>query len=354
MKNNKTQNFNRIFIAFKIAVLVILASIGCASKKMHKKSHINLSGPPEPVPGVSPVFEKCHKIPCSCSCDDPFDPRVMPKEGDFANQCLNTCEQRSVLRLTHEQVAEHGYFDVDRNDSDVVYAAHINHYDSNNELQFYVAKIPLNSLREVILQIEHIGGPFSHSQMRFSFEKENPVVLVPQRTGSAREEVIINELTFSAEALAPPGIRYKGDYAFKSEYFQSYRLTSMDVRAKKMIIEDHHRVWQYRLDLQAQERKNVFLGFLDLGTLGKHENKYHTISNNCIIEIFRVLDERVHVPWPRRVIAKLAGRTLFMPTYAPKHLRRRGLKRKGHFRLPNLEEEFGWKEHINEELYQDN
>lgn len=352
MINRKIQEFFRILITVKIVAIVTLLVLGCTSTKMHKKSHINLSGPPEPVPGVSPVFEKCPKIPCSCSCDDPFDPRVMPGEGDFVNKCLNTCEQRSVLRLTHEQVAEHGYFDVDRNDSGVVYAAHINHYDSNNELQFYVAKIPLNSLREVILQIEHIGGPFSHSQMRFSFEKENPVVLVPQRTGSAREEVRIHELTFSAEVLAPPGIRYKGDYAFKSEYFQSYRLTSMEVRAKKMIIEDHHRVKQYRLDLKEQEKIDVFLGFLDLGTKGKHKDKYHTISNNCIIALFSVLDDRIHVPLPRRVISRIRGRTLFMPTKAPKHLRRRGLKKRGHFQLANLEEELGWKEHINKEIYE--
>ena len=352
MINKKIPELYRI-IAVEIAILVILASLGCASKRLYKRPHTNISGPPEPVPGVSSVFEKCPKIPCSCSCDDPFDPRVMPKQGDFANLCLNTCEQRSVLRLSHEQVAEHVYFEVDQNDSDVVYAANVNHYNSDEELQFYIARVPLNSLKEIILQIEHAGGVQAHAQMRFSFEKENPVVLVPQRTELARNEIKVFDLTFSAEALAPPGIPYKGDYGFKSEYFQSYRLTSMDVRAKKMIIEDHHRVWQYRIGLQAHERKNVFLGFLDLGTLGKHENKYHTISNNCIIEIFRVLDERVHVPWLRRVIAKLAGRTLFMPTYAPKHLRRRGLKRKGRFRLSNLEEELGWKEHINEELYKD-
>ena len=312
-QSQKIQELFKLFVTVKIIAIVTILALGCTSTKMHKKSHINLSGPPEPLPGVSPVFEKCPKIPCSCACDDPFDPRVMPKEGDFADKCLNTCEQRSVLRLTHEQVAEHNYFDVDRNDSAVVYAAHINHYDSNNELQFYVAQIPLNSLKEIILQVEHIGGPFSHSQMRFSFDKENPVVLVPQNTGSEREEKIVHELTFSAEALAPPGIRYKGDYAFKSVYYQSYRMTSMEVRAKKMIVEDHHRVKQFRLDLTEQEKRDVFLGFLDLGTKGGHKDKYHTISNNCILAIFSVLDDRIHISWPRRVVSRMRRRTLFMP-----------------------------------------
>lgn len=313
---------------------------------------MNLSGPPEPTPGISPVFDKCPKIPCSCSCDDPFDPRVMPGNGDFSHQCLNTCEQRSVLWLTHEQVMEHNYFLVDTKDSDVVFAANINHYDADNEIQFYVAKIPLDALKEIILQIELAGGPFSHSQMRFSFEKENPVILIPQRTGLERKEIQVNELTFSAEALAPPGIGYKGDYAFKSEYFQAYRMTSMDVRAKKMIIEDHHRVEQYRLDLDMQERKKVLCGFLDRGTRLKHDDKYHTIKNNCILAIFSVLDTSLQIPWPRRALAKVRGRTLFMPTKAPKHLGYRGLVDRRYFRLKNLEQELGWSGQIDKRLYQ--
>jgi len=332
-----------------LLIFIILAIINCASTGAYKKSQINLSGPPEPDTGVSPIFEKCPKIPCSCSCDDPFDPRVMPKQGDFAGLCLNTCEQRSVRMLTRDQVAAHTYFNVDPPDSDIVFAANINHYDDNNQIQFYVAKIPLYSLKEIILQIEHIGGPFSHSQMRFSFDEKNPVVLVPQDTGSDRKEITLSELTFSAEALAPPGIRYKGDYAFKSEYFQAYRMTSLEVRAKKMIIEDHHQVIQYRLDLDERERKNVFLGFLDLGTRRKHDDKYHTISNNCILAIFSVLDSRIHVPWPRRVLAKMKRRTLFMPTKGPNHLRYRGLAKKGNFRMVNLEEELGWDGYIHQE-----
>ena len=128
----------------------------------------------------------------------------------------------------------------------------------------------------------------------------------------------------------------------------------MEVRAKKMIIEDHHRVRQYRLDLNEQERKEVFLGFLDISTQLKHEDRYHTISNNCMLAIFNVLDERIRIAGPRKAITKITGRTLFMPTKAPRHLRRRGLKKRANFQLVNLEEELGWEKHIDKKLYKDN
>jgi len=279
----------------------------------------------------------------------------MPESGFFAGQCLNTCDQRSVTPVSASTAAAYGYFSAGEDTAGAVFAVNVSHaIDTASPAFFCAARIPLEGLEDVILQIEHAGGLQAHAQLRFSFRPDMPVILVPQRTGADRTEYRVHDVHFSVEALAPPGVPYKGDWGFKSEYFQSYRLTSQIVRARKMILQDHHRVWQYRIRLTAAQKRDILLGVLALGERGAYTHKYHTAQNNCIIELFRVIDAHAGGGLLHRARAAMHRRTLFLPTYGPKQLKYRGLapRRKNEFHLPNLESELGWESFIDQTMYQ--
>jgi hypothetical protein len=335
-----------------ILCLLSAGILACAGRNLKTDPNVNLSAPPPANPAVPTVFARCDTIPCSCSCDDPFDPRTIPLAGDFAGMCLNTCEQRSVQRLSQRQAAAGEYFKDSCDDSNVVFAANVADFDAHGDLCFYVARIPLSSITTIIMQIEHAGGIQAHAQLRIVFSRDNPVNIVSQRKNVPREEKKTTDITFSVEALAPPGVPYKGDYGFRSHYFQAYRLTTLAVRARKMIKQDHHHVWQYQLALSGHDKAAIMDGLIGLGTKWAHSNHYHTTKNNCVLELFRVIDSRATIPWFRRLYASLWNNTLFLPTKAPSHLKHRGLnpRNRDDFRLPNLEVELGWQGDVNEDL----
>jgi hypothetical protein len=132
-------------------------------------------------------------------------------------------------------------------------------------------------------------------------------------------------------------------------------MTSLDVRAHRIIKELRHRIWQFRLDLEPQERSAVLLEALRRSSVADPDERYHTTRRNCMLRAFDVIDGAVRVSWPRRVFTFFTDITLFLPTRAPQHLRYRGLasRKKEEFRLKNMEEELGWVEHIDQTLYEE-
>ncbi len=358
----KQRNRSVIYSVLICSGLLILLALGFIVYIIHgpslKQSRmISISAPPEGDPDAEPVFSFCEDIKCACSCDDPFDPRTVVDSGVYEGLCLNTCLIRSVLLISPEEVARLGYFEPKGkagNDVQVIFTANIYHQDNDSCLpDFFIGRIEPNGVKEVIFQVEYGGGLHGHAQMRFRFSTDKPVVLVPQGTERERIEISVTDLYYSVEALAPPGIPYKGDYGFRRQYFQRYRMTTQYVRAKRMIKELNHRVWQYKLDLTPEQKAAVLYKAIEQAKNASPYERYHTAKNNCVLGLYRAIDPVISPSWYRKILMYVTNKTLFMPTRMPRHLRYRGIaaKKEETFHLPNLEVELGWEEYINEDLY---
>jgi hypothetical protein len=309
------------------------------------------TAPPEDA-SANPVFDSCKGNACSCACDDPFDPRVMVTDSAsaFFGKCLNTCRQRSVRRLTPEEVRQHGYFNLDSMDTaGALFLANVSDRDSiTGRSDFCVAMVRPDAVTDVIIQIEHKGGMQAHGEMRFRFSASRPVLLVPQRTGMQRVVWRTTDLVFTAEALAPPGVPYKGDYGMQRQYHVAYRLESLYGRAWTMIRILRRPVWQYRLRMTPAQAAAVFGEVVRRAQAEGHGDIYHTTQNNCIQAAFDAIDRGAPPAFWRWPLLLFTNRTLFLPTRAPEHLRYRGLADSDstRFHMPNLESELGWEQYV--------
>jgi hypothetical protein len=310
-----------------------------------------------PTGAFDPSFTRdCGGVPvkCACDCDDPFDPRTVQEAGLYKGMCLNTCDQRSMFSPGLTLLRENGYLlDYDpRNDTQpfgqTIFIANIADYDTAaKRTRYFVGRINTAGLQDVIVQVEYHGGVAGHGQLRLRFRPEMPVVLVPQCTGERdadpKYSKRITDLVFSVEALGPRGVAYKADFGFKEEYAQAYRLETLSSRARTMIEVIGAPVWQYRVDLNLDQRMRVLNNMLRLSHQWAHENRYHTTRINCIQQVFQVIDASVTYDGWHSFRKWVGDVTLFIPPRAPAHLKRRGLAspNKGLFLLPNLEEELG-------------
>jgi hypothetical protein len=309
------------------------------------------TAPPEDA-SANPVFDSCRGITCSCACDDPFDPRIMITDSAsaFFGKCLNTCRQRSVRRLTPEEVRQYGYFNLDSIDTaGVLFLANVSDRDSiTGRSDFFVAMVCPEAVIDVIVQIEHKGGLEAHGEMRFRFDAGRSALLVPQRTGVPRVERRVADLVFTAEALAPPGVPYKGDFGMQRQYHVAYRLESLYGRAWTMIRALGRPVWQYRLRLTPVQAAAVFGQVVRRAQAEGYSDIYHTTENNCIQAVFDAVDRGAPSASWRWPLLLFTNRTLFLPTRAPEHLRYRGLADSDstRFHMPDLEVELGWQKYV--------
>ena len=81
---------------------------------------------------------------CGCSPGDRFDPKPKMPQGTYQGQCINSCQQRSVRRLSAAEAAEYGI------SPEAIAVANVSHRD-----QFWVAQIPADGVETVIYQLEH-------------------------------------------------------------------------------------------------------------------------------------------------------------------------------------------------------
>jgi hypothetical protein len=303
----------------------------------------NISAPPLVDTTANPLFDSCKGAPCSCACDDPFDPRVRVDTGYFAGKCLNTCDQRSVRLLTKEEVAANGYFPADSVDTaKFFYVANLSGYDSSaRQWLFYVGRVPRDGVADALVQVECAGGIRSHGELRFRFDPAHSVLAVPQRRGGARIVERWNDLVYSVEALGPPGVPYKGDFGFRRQYRVAYRFMSLAGMAAGTIDKQHRAVGQFRVDLSKEQCRRALEAAVRQGSSLAYGDSYHTTENNCVQAVFSVLDKVKPVAWYRKPLLWATNRTLFLPTRAPHHLRYRGMASDlpGRFRVANLEVE---------------
>lgn len=344
----------RIAIATLLASLTLAFALGSLSCGPSRNATVDISMPPDPDSTLTPLFAKCGHDTCSCACDDPFDPRIRADTGDFGGLCLNTCAQRSVRLLDSADNERYGYFARTLRDSvggDMLMCVNVSHMDSAGPgRMFCAAMVPLDGVRDVILQLEFAGGLQAHAQLRFVLDSTREALLVAQNTSWPRKTYRVRDIVFSAEAVAPPGMRYKGDYAMRGQYYQSLRFETLKPRADKMMGALHHPVAQYRVGIGPAYAARVLTVAAHLADSLQFTLRYHTIQRNCILECFNAIDGAVVPPWWRQPLLLVTNRSLFMPTRAPRHLWYRGLVDRSDFRRADFQVEMGMEQSIDTAL----
>lgn len=320
---------------------------------------VSVSSTPNIDGNTDPYFAFCDSIDCSCDCDDPFDPKIKSGEGAFAGKCLNSCVVRTVKEIPETLAFKHGYIDRIKDNSvkysNSKYLVNVSHRPMDKDEMFYVALLDPEKVRDVLFVVEHAGGLKGHAELRFSFDKSSPVTLIPQRTESEQIVDHTSDLIFSVEAIAPPGVPYKGDYGFREEFFQRYRMCSIESKAYTVIKKLHRRVWQYRLNASKEEKIKMFKYAVSMANNADPNERYHTAKRNCALRAFDVINGGSKISWYRKPLLLLTNNTLFLPTRAEKHLAYRGLlnSKVGKSSTKNLEVELGWEEYVDLSMYED-
>lgn len=218
---------------------------------------------------------------CSCSTSDQYDPKARMPGGLFKGQCINSCEQRSVKII--------------KQDNNSLTIANFRH-----QQQFWIATIPLDSLEDVIYQTEEIfqSCPACHSQLRFRFRANNPVILKSQTTLGERE-VTVRDIVYSVEATGLPGMNFDPLSALLDFYGLSYRFISLEDRADRMINVDQHIVNQLRLVISNTEGRRLLQETAKQSDRIGMSRMYNLFDRNCTSELFRILDTTVSKKLPK-------------------------------------------------------
>lgn len=315
---------------------------------------ISVSSTPDIKDDIDPYFVYCDSIECSCDCNDPFDPRIKAGDGEFKGKCLNSCIVRTAVEVPDTLAFKYGYLDkILKGKSKYKYIANVNHKaDSIDE--FYIAAINLNAVKDVMFVVEHAGGIKGHAELRFVFDSKSPVMLIPQNTDSERGVDSTYSLIYSVEAIAPPGVPYKGDYGFREEFFQRYRICSIEYKSDLVIKKLGRRVWQYSINVKEEQKEKMLEAAINFASKADPNERYHTGKRNCAIRAFDVVRAGKNDPWYRKPILMLTNNTLFLPTRAFNHLKYRGLisGKFEDYQSKNMEVELGWEKYINLSLYE--
>ncbi len=221
---------------------------------------------------------------CICDSQDKYDPKPKMPAGLFKGRCINSCQQRSVTLLS----------------SNPNYLT-IANFSHNNK--FWIAQIPLQGIDTVIYQTEEFeflqSCPACHSQLRFRFKPDQPVILTPQIGGNY--EVKLTDIVYSIEATGVPGMNFDPFTAILDFYGLSYRFVSLQDRAERMIKIDNHTVKQLKLNLDQTDRAKLLnQAVLQSNQFGMKQ-MYSLYNRNCTTELFQLLD--------RSVSKKIPGQT---------------------------------------------
>jgi hypothetical protein len=334
-----------------VAIIILWALYG---PSLDQEQMVSVSTAPLTKDNTDPYFRKCDSIDCSCSCTDPFDPRIKAGEGAFEGKCLNSCFVRTALEIPDTIAFKYGYLRrFPQRGGGQKYVVNISHLNDAQNEEFYVAAINPDAIRDVMFMVEYAGGVQGHAELRFVFDPSNPVILVPQNTDSDRAVDTTTDLIYSVEAIAPPGVPYKGEYGFREEFFQRYRICTLESKAYTTIKILKRRAWQYPLSVTPEVKKRMLLAAITFATKADPTERYHTSKRNCTIRAFDVIDAGSGISWYRKPLLFITNSTLFLPTRAFNHLKYRGLVSglKEDYASKNLEVELGWEEYIDTTIH---
>ncbi|MCB0347845.1 MAG: DUF4105 domain-containing protein [Bdellovibrionales bacterium] len=177
-------------------------------------------------------------------------------------------------------------------------AAHIN-IDTETEIEFanylhnnnyYTLTIPKNiEVEAAFFQIEKFpvisGIIAAHTQLRFTFKKENKIKARSQTDESSTTK--IEDLIISFEASYPKG----NSYNFAIGAFDNYALVGRLTSGKQAQDESPGRnVEQYKLKLTKAELSELLFKAIHRSDYLQQKYFYNTLRPNCTTEVFDLLD----------------------------------------------------------------
>jgi hypothetical protein len=278
-----------------------------------------------------------YDINCRCADtpNDPYDLGAKMTYGPYKDQCQNPCDRRSIYRLPKK------FADLYTNAQENVYTvANFSHAG-----KFYIAKIPKEGVKKVYFQkvifyifkggmgrsieerSKYLGA--AHLQARFEFDKEDPIILIPQ-DGQGEEKVLYDVIS-SGEYSAPVGVPYdvvkglRGGRNWNRRHFSnSHRFKSTPDTIKTEVLDRKNVVEQYELDLEQEERDKMLLFAIENSEAEQMHIPYHLFRNSCSTSAYGALDRILAESrkWYYRGWTKFLGK---VPHLAQDGLARRGI-----------------------------
>jgi len=296
-------------LAFTLGALLLAA---CAAEE------------PLPPPGPHPAggvgkADDASRDPDGCVFDpsDPFEPRARVPKGPASGLCYDTRQARPVVHLTAAQAAPYGGLAQDE-----LVVANVFHDGG-----FWVARIPRDGVETVLFQLEYFPAivPAGHTQLRVRFRDDRPVVLLGQTAANEGEEVTLQDLVFSVEAIGQPGYQYDVVRGLVDNFGAVYRVTSLAAKLDHMIVKQGHEVEQWELRLEPDELPRLVENYLDESDVRAMDYMYNTLFLNCTNEIIHIIDSAVDYSWNEQVGRFFAKMTEFYPNVIRAALIARGL-----------------------------
>lgn len=288
---------------------------------------------------------------------DPYTVNARFDVGPNAGLCMDTSFRRAVDLLAEGDALAYG----GRPSEEWVIS---NFY---HEGRFWVARIPKNGVKDVIFQVEHfstgsqVGDVVNevvlisgHGQVRFDMKDGQEVVLVPQRPEdrSKLSNVRLASFVVSGEAIQKPNDHFGLVSGLKNDFAIGKRFVSLSSKAKDMVVDQGHRVDQYRIKphrdaAKRDARRQEFLAAAVQQSVrqaqairANNPEMYNTAFEMCFTEAFDIFDKVTeYLPIQRRLVWKKR-----VPALMGYYLFQRGLlylPYEPEAKIPSLNEEMG-------------
>lgn len=322
---------NKAFLAFCLLASLANPAVGAAAESQCRGD----------------IYSKDPKDTTPKGLDDPYYPAAKMLFGRMKGSCIDTSSQRPTRLLGPSEQKRFGG----------PVSGHIMIPNFHHAGLFWVARVPVGGVTEVIYQLDRWGlsaaegvpmkGPNSgHGQLRFRFKE--PVVLVPQVPSMSypAKQVSVHDMIFSSEIA---GARGQG-WDIKDGMFGHLALVSLFTSHEgkaKYFMEQGHRVEQWRLNLTPQEGWKLFTNAIARSEeIGLHV-KYSNIYRHCVSESLKILDKTFGkgVKPGYRVPSIASKPRDLRPSKVERSLKaRRLIQKDGSSRIQDLNDEFPqWK-----------
>lgn len=269
------------------------------------------------------------RAPAIAQEDAPFLAQPVVPEGPFQGCIVDITQARPVTRIAYVSELARLVPSVPAATSNQLILANFQHADS-----FWFAVIDLGKVREVLVQMEHTGQ-LNHGQVRVTFDPgEEAVRLYPQGPPDGRSPTALDDITFTADGIAPAGVDRPASILPPRQYPLLYRAMSTQQKVQIMTDADGrvHAVEQFRILTRIEpdqlDMADAFLtSWIDHGSRAQFGTMFQLIplppygSLNCTSALFQVLDGTVRYPnrdWRAQVLDE------FLPLHIPTYLAWRG------------------------------
>jgi hypothetical protein len=223
----------------------------------------------------------------SCKSDptDPFAPDSRAPQGPHAGECLDTSSVRGLRPVEPDYLAKN--FGVQPRAGTRLVA------NFRHNQQFWIAEIPLNGIRQMIMQRESSFGniPFHH-QNRYINDPDQPIRLFPQTPAqmkSYKGPLLVTDYVVSAIGLRPASLAgqpFSIMEAFKGSYTQGVGMVSMQDAWVYDAKELGHELAQKRLITSRADRTLSLVTFIDRSIKIGETLPYSLSSETCVTELF--------------------------------------------------------------------